>query len=239
MNKLRQRALRAGLPLALLLATGCPDVRRGAQISSPDRSQTPAYLSEALGPDSFRWTGRTTSGVEQVNLYIEVDDVNVPPSFDQEAWKAIVPKAREIWKAAINELTGVHIDSWTRWRSKERFDSNRTVVHIGFEERSDSSWAGHTAVSSLAKQVNDVNITIAMRRPTTDELFSQEQLLMITLHELGHALGIAGINGATGHSSNDLDVMYWSGYWASLSGGDAKSIRALYSRLPTYTRRNQ
>jgi len=55
-----------------------------------------------------------------------------------------------------------------------------------------------------------------------------QQLYETVLHEMGHALGLAG------HSPNEADIMYYRGTWASktdgLSEGDRATLRALYAK---------
>jgi predicted Zn-dependent protease len=51
----------------------------------------------------------------------------------------------------------------------------------------------------------------------------------IIAHELGHALGIFGFNGATGHSRSQEDVMFSYAPCDLLSLGDVPTIRRVYT----------
>ena len=66
-----------------------------------------------------------------------------------------------------------------------------------------------------------------MRPASTDRFLTRRELLALTIHEMGHALGIS----RPGHSPNPDDVMFGhdlSNDWITLSDGDREVILALY-----------
>jgi hypothetical protein len=72
-----------------------------------------------------------------------------------------------------------------------------------------------------------VEVAIAVRAVAVDRFLSRREILAVTLHEVGHALGIAN----TGHSPNPNDVMFGhnlQNHWITLSEADRAVILALF-----------
>jgi len=63
---------------------------------------------------------------------------------------------------------------------------------------------------------------------------STVMMASLVMHEFGHALGVAGFNGATGHSGEPADVMYHDPVCVELSTGDIETFQRIYSENAFY-----
>lgn len=234
--------LAAGLAL-LALGSGCGGGGGDGGSSTPDRSVTSDYLTQAIDLSRFfRWT--FPRGLPDCRLFIEVDDRDgfVPAGFDRARARQSVERARDAWKGSIR-ASGVPMESITRFLSDPGagpFSSATATIKIRFVDRLSGSHVGTTgAVYTSNGRIDFVEIVLALRDPAGHRLDGTQQLALAT-HELGHALGIgclAGCGPNGGHSLNALDIMFPTLIpFTALSGGDERTIQHLYQLSPQVLR---
>jgi tetratricopeptide (TPR) repeat protein len=91
---------------------------------------------------------------------------------------------------------------------------------------------GDTQIQHGGKNISHAAITILTKGPNADTPLSPNQIRVVCLHQIGHALGISG------HSPKPQDVMYCSLPPASvktpLSQRDTATIQKLYTQLVSF-----
>lgn len=96
------------------------------------------------------------------------------------------------------------------------------------------SEGGETNVSYSGKKINHATITVLTKNPAIDSPLSANQIRAVSLHEIGHALGLIG------HSPKPQDIMFCSMPPAlakpALSSRDVNTISKLYSTNVSYVR---
>lgn len=88
--------------------------------------------------------------------------------------------------------------------------------------------SGQPAPGGASVNIARAKMTILTKpRNNTDSELSDDDMMKVCLHEVGHALGISG------HSNNNKDIMFYSespSIWPALTKRDKATIRQLYSR---------
>ncbi|MCD8025000.1 MAG: matrixin family metalloprotease, partial [Candidatus Gastranaerophilales bacterium] len=126
---------------------------------------------------------------------------------------------------------------WDRSQGNVRFitvyNENQADITCTYTERLDGNKAGITHYEYITntktnkKYFKKARIKISLNRPGQGGLYTNSELLSITLHEIGHAVGIAS------HSDNINDIMYYSTQSyrnATLSHRDINTVRKIYAQ---------
>ena len=143
------------------------------------------------------------------------------------------------------EYAGFLTDSFKQWETAcptVKFDFVKSPSDCDIEcawtddatKISSSLEGGETSLQNGGTNINHASITILTKGPSADSPLSPNQLRVVCLHQIGHALGLAG------HSPKPQDVMYCSLPPASvktpLSLRDTETIQKLYTALVSFLR---
>jgi tetratricopeptide (TPR) repeat protein len=173
------------------------------------------YIKEALlnGKLVQRWNDSTK--VIEVAL---ISGKSIPDWTPKAA--TIVRDAFEEWQSALNG------------KIKFNFSNNpaKTDVVVKWASNSNGQQIGHQNLRWNGDIVTDASLTISLRN-SRGQLFTDEQLRAVALHEIGHMLGIRG------HSANPKDIMYkqMQAGQSRLSPRDIATIQTLYKRKADVT----
>lgn len=219
-------ATTCALGLALLSA-GC-----GSIVEVPARNPgTVAYLSEVITVPSF-WVQNQEDPAERLVIPFYVHDTSFPGDVQDDVLRSIVEAAVGTWQDA---LTGLDRDIRMPVLLESRgYPVPEVRVDVRYVTRGEA-WLGATRYlcrsTGLPCEEHEswgvIDVEISVKALSSDRYLSRREILALTLHEFGHALGIS----RPGHSDDPDDVMYGHNLdntWVSLSDGDVATIRALY-----------
>jgi len=85
------------------------------------------------------------------------------------------------------------------------------------------------AINNPYGKIDRAEVIILLLKPVSQEALNADEIKEITLHEIGHALGLAG------HSENSSDIMYFNQSFSqlpALTKRDKASIARLYQDYP-------
>lgn len=240
--------LQAGQPVpdAALVVTAAGTVDPGAAAAAPQLSDVFPYVRSGFtsvklqevknrqpNVDYMKWAcagnavHRWTPGKFPLRLYVE-------SGFGVRGWKPqsnkLVVEALAAWCAASeNRITFVQVFDrrganitckWTAQPEKIKLANAQGITE--FEYMRGQAAKGATSNDTISK--GDITILTTSRQ--TGEVFPDFVMKSVCLHEVGHALGLAG------HSPYTSDVMYPSlhleGVITSLSLQDKNTIKRLY-----------
>ena len=234
------------------LLTGCPLIEKIDELqgNKPGHCEqgraTDPYFSSAIGFDQTRqlwlfpnWRGSGPNS--SCDIYINVKDGQLPgdtsitPSFVRKTVTAAV----ERWASVIRQM-GIpcftHLqfaadgDAMTERTPRMDVEFPRAInpegtggrAELGYSDDSRTFWIVRVLVATGYANGNDT---------TTSTMASMERIIS---HEFGHAFGVMGLEGATGHSSNPDDVMYPYPECSELSSGDMETLRRIYTDSAYY-----
>jgi hypothetical protein len=188
----------------------------GSLIDSPSReTSTPAYLDHVAEVPSF-WASRAGSDLV---ITFRLRDDRPPSGVEIEALRDVLHAAVSTWRDPLR-AAGRRVDL----RVVDATRAGRPdgpSIEVRFVDRGEG-WLGVTRYDG-----EQVEIEISVRSVAVDRFLSRREILALTLHEVGHALGIAN----TGHSPNANDVMFGhnlQNHWITLSEADRAVILALF-----------
>ncbi len=197
--------------IAVALAAGC-----GRIVEVPGRhTNTSRYLDVIEEVPSFWLEGTEGRLVLPILLRDDIAPAGVPHEVLRETLSAAVATWREplAAKSRSVRLSVIY--------ASEGHPPPARGVQVTYLERP-IDFLGVTRYGE-----DNVTVEIAVRPASTDRFLTRRELLALTIHEMGHALGIS----RSGHSSNPNDVMFGhdlSNDWITLSEGDRKVILALF-----------
>lgn len=180
-------------------------------------------------PDYFAYTSHTAGPVRWVNNSSKIK-VYIRPASGVPGYKT--------------EYDGFCADAFKQW-------SEASKDRIAFEfvkkpEGADIEWiwtndisqvssvaeGGETNVNYENGKIKHATITVLTKNPSIDTPLSPNQIRAVSLHEIGHAVGLIG------HSPRPQDIMYCSMPPAlshpSLTTRDINTIEKLYSQSISY-----
>jgi len=186
-----------------------------------------SYKQAAVGSQTyFRWT--SLDGGEAIPLYIEIADAasEVPFGVDPAALQSTVRQAVTAWESA----TGIRFEPvYALHSASQSFQNGEALIYVRFFA---DPFAQNRAVTTPMYFGNSLaSMTIDFPAPVAWQGGPNSLLMM---HEFGHALGLIGGQGATGHSNNGADIMYpqIQPQVSGLSNADVRTMKDLYSEQP-------
>jgi len=219
-------SIAVGLVLALVSA-GC-----GSIVEIPARDpDTAPYLGEVITVPSF-WIQNQEDPDARLVIPFYVHDESFPGDVEDDVLRSIVEAAVGTWQDA---LAGLDRDIRMPVLYESRgYPMPEVRVDVRYVTRGEA-WLGATRYlcrsTGLPCEEHEswgvIDVEISVKALSSDRYLSRREILALTLHEFGHALGIS----RPGHSDDPDDVMYGHNLdntWVSLSAGDVATIRALY-----------
>lgn len=181
------------------------------------------------------WKGNAADGGCDIHVNVHDDGIALSSTLRQA-----IATGATAWKNAIT-AAGVRCDVFVHFASdgdagvgdSPRIDMEFVDIIAG------GGIAGSTVVTAnpTTRRFSHVRIQIAARIVEGSDTLAipQSGFPALVTHEYGHALGILGFDGATGHSTEPEDVMFPATECAALSAGDIATMKEAYSRTPFYT----
>lgn len=168
------------------------------------------YLSSALVPANrvIKWQKMP------INIYI-------PNSIARDRYSKIIESAFQEWQIASDKtVTFKKVDLPA--------DADIVVCFVDSVENEVSEkafQAGLTKPSYKNDTFLKAEIMLLKNNPLTKKSFTEKQMHIIALHEIGHAIGIIG------HSPNKEDMMYYRPSFSieGLSAKDINTLKLIYS----------
>lgn len=197
--------------MILLLSAGCATI-----VESPSRdTDTHAYADQIERVPSFWLDG----GLGDLVIPFYVRDDEFPQGANGDALRDIARAALSVWTeplAAENRPVRVQLQF-----ASTMLPEPLRRVRVSYVNRGEN-WLGVTRYDG-----DRVDVLISLHAIETDRVLTRRELLALTIHEFGHALGIS----QPGHSLDPNDVMFGHNLdndWVTLSAGDRATILALY-----------
>jgi|GEM_PF-1479804 len=105
-------------------------------------------------------------------------------------------------------------------------------ILISWSNKIEENYREHPLGMAELHRINQekyyVEIQICLRDPITAKPLSNDQMKIVLLHEIGHAIGLWG------HSKDKNDVMYYADENLHLSANDIATLKTLYSYNNNY-----
>lgn len=192
--------------------------------SGPDKLESlfntgSSYIDEVVeGGQMARWS------VLKMPIRLWVDKSPVGVGYFQQGFPFQVKKAMDQWVTALNnEVEYVLVD--TPDQADIRVSWINTIDTKGFKTDTGITYTAGVTVPNIVKEQL---VTMDVRLSTFDikgQPQGQDEIYLLALHELGHALGIRG------HSQDPKDIMFAQNQGIQkLSTRDINTIRQLYGQ---------
>jgi tetratricopeptide (TPR) repeat protein len=195
-----------------------------ASVQAPDNDD---YLQEMERPP----VGLPTWPKARMPIKVLIHLGDSVPGYKKQ-WKDILVRSFEDWSQASRGLVRFQIFT----DPKKAADAPGDVLldcSFSDDERHSHGGFANDAEAGEAKMYLDPDglrkgsITILTKSLSSILPLTDNRIRLICLHEIGHALGLAG------HTHNPDDIMFYSttfkDEWRELSGRDARTIQRLYS----------
>jgi hypothetical protein len=203
---------------------------------------TEIYFSDAIHYKAaeqkwvfHNWKGSAIDGGCDIHINVHDAQITLTPAVLQ----AILSGATA-WRFAI-AATGVRCDTYMHFESQGDVFANNSphidLEFVGLLQGGDLAGTTVVTTSPATGQFTHVRIQLASELVIGSDTIaiSESYYPVIITHEYGHAFGIHGYDGATGHSGEPEDVMFPTAECSALSAGDVATIRDVYTRAPYYT----
>jgi tetratricopeptide (TPR) repeat protein len=192
------------------------------QASIADSTGGTDYFAFASHEGAVRWPN------EVVHLKVYIQPVANDPTYRAE-YDGFAQDAFKQWAAASNDKVAFD------FVKKAEGSDIDWVWTDDVNKVSSVAEGGETNVSYAGKKISHATVTVLTKNTGFDSPLSPNQIRAVSLHEIGHALGIIG------HSPKPQDIMFCSMPPAlskpSLSARDVQTISKLYSTNISYTRK--
>lgn len=186
-----------------LLATGV----------GPDSLNKPDYIDELSTDQKQRWSASRMP----LKIYLKPGD-GVPGY--KPSYGAALENALQDWiKALEGKMSIVKVEDATKADIIVKW-TNDLAAGVNRSE------GGDVRYSATAAGIDHADVTLLTLDPSPTVRLNDSLVYWISLHELGHGLGIVG------HSRNPADIMFFSAPQKvnpQLSSRDVQTIRRLYS----------
>lgn len=183
--------------------------------SGPDG--TDDYLAESTRSGIMFWPQSSMP----IKVYIAAAD-NVPGY--HKAWREILIRSFADWSTASAGL--VRFQMVPR-REQANIQCDFVADGPGSQSTDNNAEAGEAKMFMDANGLSSGTIQILTKSLSSVLPLTDNRIRLICLHEIGHALGLAG------HTLNPGDIMFYStsfkDEWRDLTGRDARTIQRLYS----------
>lgn len=176
------------------------------------------YVDEASRAGVMTWP----SGHMPIRVFVGSGDG--VPGFKSH-WREILLRSFEDWSKASGGLVRFQLVA-------KRDDANIDCFFVCDDNHATGGMnsdaeAGEAKMFMDKDGLSNGSIKILTRSLSTILPLTDNRVRVICLHEIGHALGLAG------HTTNPDDIMFYStsfkDEWRDLSGRDARTIQRLYS----------
>lgn len=158
------------------------------------------------------------------------DDGQPVPGFREEFNYLLLNALNDWMKASQNRLsyrlvTDAHqADIWCTWTNDPAF-----LHEAGNKVEQGAAHVTSAVLPDGTRLIENVHVVILMIARETKKPISTDEMRMTCLHELGHALGLAG------HSTNNRDIMFFSeapSVWPALTKRDKATMFRIYQDYP-------
>jgi hypothetical protein len=237
---------------AAALLNGCPLVEEIEEIQGTRPGhcetgrETDEYFDAAIHYDSGKerwifhnWRGSGPNGACEIWVNVRDGAISTGGEVNVGFVRQTVSKSVEEWRGVIEAMgipCAVHLlhesrgDSLTTRTPRMEILFPYTIPSDGVAGRTE------VGVDESSRTFSLVRVWVASAYVLNHDTvkMTARYTERIIAHELGHALGIFGFNGATGHSADQEDVMFSYAPCDLLSLGDAATLRRVYTEDAYY-----
>jgi predicted Zn-dependent protease/TolA-binding protein len=184
---------------------------------SPERPNRGDYLPQmasrnGIGP--LRWPSR------RMPIKVFIHDGSSTPGY-QTCFRDILTRCFNDWSSASEgRVKFVMVPMAEEAQLEVVWEADPRCI-------ADQAEAGEAKVYTDQDGIADCQVKIMTRSLSRDLPLTPNRMRAICLHEIGHALGLAG------HTDNPMDIMFYSASfqdnWRELGERDARTIRLLYA----------
>lgn len=247
----RARTTALAILLGLVLS-GCPLIEEIEELQGnkegpcDEGRKTDAYFASAIRHDDTRgrwifhnWRGSGPNG--SCDIYINIKDGQLPtgPEIDPAFVRQAISASAERWANVIRHMGIACVTHVLSEAQGDALTTRSPRIDVEFTPAINASGTGGRAeieYSDASKTFSLLRVTLAtMFVYGTDTVpMTKASMAPIVMHELGHALGVMGFDGASGHSPQPEDVMYSNPDCVELSSGDVETFRRIYTENAYY-----
>lgn len=174
------------------------------------------YLPQMLTRGVSRWPR------ERLPITVYIHDGTSVPGY-RDSFLKILKQSFEDWSVASDGLVGFKLVGSPAEARLQCFWTNK------LEDLGNAAEAGDARVTLDQDGICKAQIWLLTQPISKSVPLSDNFLRLVSLHEIGHGLGLAG------HTSNPEDIMFYSATfkdsWRTLSGRDSRSVKRLYKNL--------
>lgn len=168
-----------------------------------------------------------------LKIYISngrTEDGQVVPGFKEEFNYLLLNALNDWVKASQNRLSyrlvtdASQADIWCTWTNDPSF-----LHEAGNKVEQGAAHVTSALLPDGSRLIENVHVVILLITRETKKPLTTDEMRMTCLHELGHALGLAG------HSTNNRDVMFFSeapSVWPALTKRDKATMFRIYQDYP-------